>query len=320
MEKICLTEHIHQDGGDLLRTKFEVVQATSAAEADVIAQAQGCAGILVRSAKITDAVMAGVPTLRVVAKHGIGVDNIDVAAATRRGILVVNAPLSNVNAVAEHTVALILAAARQLVLLDRLTRDGGFRKRDQYVTCELEGKTVGLLGLGRISSLVAKKLSAFGVRLLASDPYLTPQRAEELGVELVDMDTLLKESRFLSLHTPLTPDTKGMMGKAAFEKMRPDAWLVNASRGPVVDEAALCEALRTGQIAGAALDVFEEEPPADDDPLFAMDNVILSPHNAALSDNALRAMAVDSAQGILDYLTGEKPRFPVNPDVLNRAD
>lgn len=317
MEKIFLTEHIHHDAVAMLEQAFEVVQGTSAAEADIIAQAQGCSAILIRSARITEAVMQGIPTLRAVAKHGIGVDNIDVEAATRRGILVVNAPFANVNAVAEHTLAMILTAAKLIVPLDRMTREGGFKKRTQFVTCELAGKTVGLVGLGRISSLVAQKLKGFDVRLLAFDPYLSAERAAELGVTLVDLDTLLRESHFVSLHTPLTADTKGLIGAAALEKMRPDAWLVNVSRGPVVDEAALCAALCAGQIAGAALDVFEQEPPADDNPLFAMDNVVLSPHNAALSDNALRAMAMDSAQGLYDYLSGKTPRFPVNRDVLN---
>ncbi len=317
MERIFLTEHIHPDAVEMLQQNFEVVQGTSTAEADIIAQAQGCSAILIRSARITEAVMEGIPTLKAVAKHGIGVDNIDVAAATRRGILVVNAPFSNINAVAEHTVALLLAAAKLIVPMDRMTREGGFKKRTQFVTCELAGKTVGLMGLGRIAALVAKKLSGFDVKILAYDPYVSQERAAELGVTLTDMDTVLRESRFISVHTPLTPETRGLIGKDAFAKMRKDAWLINASRGPVVDEAALIAALKSGEIGGAALDVFEQEPPADDNPLFSMDNVVLSPHNAALSDNALRAMAMDSAQGLADYLMGKRPQFPVNPDVLH---
>lgn len=316
MERIFLTEQIHSDAVAMLKEHFEVVQGTSVAEEDIIAQAQGCSAILIRSAKITAKVMDRIPTLKVVAKHGIGVDNIDVQYAAGRGILVVNAPFSNINAVAEHTVALLLAASKQLVSMDRMTHAGGFKKRTQFVTCELAGKTVGLLGLGRISSLVAKKLSGFDVKILAYDPYVTRERAAELGVTLADMDTVLKESRFVSVHTPLTPETRGLVGKEALAKMRGDAWLINASRGPVVDESALVEALKSREIAGAALDVFEQEPPADDNPLFTMDNVILSPHNAALSDNALRAMAMDSAQGITDYLLGRRPRFPVNAEVL----
>lgn len=316
MNKVFLTERIHEDAVWMLGKHAEVIQGTDIAPEEIIRQAQGCDGVLVRSAHITKEIMDGVPTLRVIAKHGIGVDNIDVEAATERGILVVNAPFANVNAVAEHGLMMILAAAKMLVPLDRMTRQGGFQKRNQYITTELSGKTVGLVGLGRISSLLAQKLAGLSVNLIAFDPFVSKERAIELGVELCSMDALLERSDFISLHTPLTPETKHLISTPQLLKMKNSAWLVNVSRGPVVDEAALVQALRAGTIAGAALDVFEEEPPKDDNPLFALENVILSPHNAALSDKAMLSMATDSARGIIDYLEGRRPSFPVNPSVL----
>ncbi|MFQ6830733.1 hydroxyacid dehydrogenase [Butyricicoccus pullicaecorum] len=316
--KIFLTEKIHADAVAMMGEHVTVVQGTSVDPDEIVRQAQDCDAILVRSARITAEMMDKLPKLRAVAKHGIGVDNIDVKGATERGILVVNVPFANVNAVAEHGLALLMAASKFIPQLDRMTREGGFARRNEFVTTELAGKTIGLVGLGRISSLLAKKLSGFSVRILASDPFVTEERAKELGVELVDLDTVLAESDFVSLHTPLLDSTRHMMGREQFAKMKKTAWLINVSRGPVVDEEALIEALKAKEIAGAALDVFEQEPPAADNALFALDNVVLSPHNAALSDNALRAMAMDSAQGLVDYLEGRRPEFPVNREVLEK--
>lgn len=302
----------------MLGKHFEVVQGTDTAADEIVRQAAECEGMLIRSAHITAEMMDQMPALKVIAKHGIGVDNIDVEAATKRGILVVNAPFANVNAVAEHGLAMILTAAKLIVPLDRMTREGGFKKRNQYTTVELSGKTIGLVGLGRISTLLAKKLSSLSVNILAYDPFVSEERAQELGVELCKLDALLERSDFVSLHTPLTPDTKHLIGARQLSMMKKSAWLVNVSRGPVVDEAALVTALQNHTIAGAALDVFEEEPPADDNALFALDNVVISPHNAALSDNALLAMAMDSGSGIVDYLEGRTPKYPVNPSVLDK--
>ncbi len=316
-QKVYICEPIHPAATDMLKEHFEVIQGRNVNK--LAEEAQGCAAILVRVAQVTAEIMDAVPTLRVIAKHGVGVDNIDVAAATERGILVVNAPLSNINAVAEHTVTLMLAASKRLVPLDIATRKGAFAKRNRYVLTELRGKTVGLVGLGKIARLVAKKLSAFDVKLIGSDPFVTKEAAAGFGVELLPMEKVLGQADIVSLHTPLTEETRKLINAERLALMKPTTILINASRGPVVDEQALFRALTDGKLAGAALDVFDPEPPVKENPLFALDNVVVSPHNAALTDVALLAMAMDSAGGIRDHLLGEAPAYPVNPQVLEAS-
>lgn len=316
MEKVFLTEHIHPDAVAYLRENFEVIQGTSTDRSEIIRQAQGCSAILIRSAKITEEIMDAIPTLKVVAKHGMGVDNIAVEHATEKGILVVNAPYSNLNAVAEHIVMLLLALAKRTVRMDKLTRNGGFSERNTYKTVELKDSTVGIIGLGKISRMVVKKLSGFEMNILASDPYVKQEDVGDLPVTMVPAEEVYAKSDFVIVHTSLFPSTFHLVGAEQFRAMKPTAFIINAARGPVIDEAAMIAALRSGEIAGAGLDVFEQEPPADDNPLFSMDNVVVSPHNAALSDGALRAMAMDSARGITEYLTGRPVTYPVNREVL----
>ena len=326
MEKVFLTEHIHPDAVAYLRENFEVVQGTSTESGEIIRQAQGCSAILIRSAKITAEIMDAIPTLKVVAKHGMGVDNIAVDHATEKGILVVNAPYSNLNAVAEHIVMLLLALSKRTVQMDQLTRAGQFKERNTYKTIELKGATVGIIGMGKISRLVVKKLSGFEMNILATDPYVKQADVEGLGITMATPEELYAKSDFVIVHTSLFPSTFHLVGAEQFKAMKNTAFIINAARGAVIDEAAMIEALKSGEIAGAglnhdrlagaALDVFEQEPPADDNPLFSMENVIVSPHNAALSNGALRAMAMDSAQGITEYLTGKPVTYPVNKEVL----
>ena len=318
MEKVFLTEHIHPDAVAYLRENFEVVQGTSTESDEIIRQAQGCSAILIRSAKITAEIMDAIPTLKVVAKHGMGVDNIDVAHATEKGILVVNAPYSNMNAVAEHIVTLLLALSKRLVRMDRLTREGQFAQRNTYKTTELKNATVGIIGMGKISRLVVKKLSGFDMNIIASDPFVKQEDVGELPVTMVSSEEVYRTADFVIVHTSLFPSTFHLVSAEQFQMMKPTAYIINAARGPIIDEAAMIEALKTGGIAGAGLDVFEQEPPAPDNPLFKMDNVIVSPHNAALSDGALRAMAMDSALGITEYLTGKSVSYPVNGEVLKK--
>lgn len=318
MEKVFLTEHIHDDAVAYLKERFQVVQGTSTETAEIIRQAQGCAGILIRSAKITAEIMDAIPNLKIIAKHGMGVDNIDVAHATEKGIQVVNAPYSNMNAVAEHIVTLLLALSKRIVRMDKLTRQGQFAQRNTYKTTELKDATVGIIGLGKISRLAVKKLSGFEMHIIASDPFVKQKDVGDLPVTMVSADEVYRTADFVIVHTSLFPSTFHLVGAQQFRMMKPTAYLINAARGPIIDEAALVKALDAGEIAGAGLDVFEQEPPAQDNPLFAMDNVIVSPHNAALSDGALRAMAMDSALGIAEYLTGKPVTYPVNRAVLER--
>lgn len=314
MEKIFITEKIHKNAITLLQQHFEVIQGNGTGEKDIISQAQGCVGILVRSAEITTAVMKGITSLKIIAKHGIGVDNIDVQAATERKILVINTPYANTNAVAEHTLAMIFVAAKRIVCMDKVTRQGDFALRNQYTNIEIKGKTVGLIGFGRISKLLAKKMSGMEVNILVYDPFLASRN--EVNIHMTDLDDLLSRSDFISLHLPLTEETQKMINTEALAKMKKTAFLINTARGPIVDEQALYLALKSNNIAGAMLDVYSKEPPDKSNPLFEFNNVIFSPHNAALTEEALLAMSMDSAQGIVDYLAGLKPQYPVNTNVI----
>lgn len=313
MKKIYLCEQIHKDGLLRLAENFEVVRGADIN--NIKADESDCEGMIVRVAKVTMNVLDAFPNMKVIAKHGVGVDTIDVESATERGILVINAPLANIHAVAEHTVALILALSKKLVMLDRMTRCGGFKKRNQYVLTELRGKTLGFIGYGRIAKLVRKKLSGFEMNFAAYDPFIKDDVDGQ--VKMLTLDRLLAESDIISLHIPLTDETRHIINADAFAQMKRSAFLINASRGGNVDQSALFDALSSNTIAGAALDVFENEPPADDLPLWKLDNIIVSPHNAALSDSALRAMAIDCADGITDYLVrGVRPVHAVNPQVI----
>lgn len=313
-QKVYVSEPIHPDAISLLQRNFEVIQGRDLR--NLAEEAQGCSGILIRSAKITAEIMDAVPSLKVIAKHGMGVDNIDMEHATQKGILVVNAPFSNLNAVAEHIVMLLLSLSKRVVRMDKLTRCGGFAERNTYKTIELKGSTVGIIGLGKISRMVVKKLSGFELHIIASDPFVRQEDVGDLPVTMVAAEEVYARSDFVIVHTSLFPSTYHLVGAEQFRLMKPSAFIINAARGPVIDEAAMIEALRAGEIAGAGLDVFDQEPPAPDNPLFSMENVILSPHNAALSDGALWAMAMDSASGIVDYLEGRMPKYPCNPAVL----
>lgn len=316
MEKVFLTERIHEDAVAYLQENFEVVQGTSTEADEIIRQAQGCSAILIRSAKITAEIMDAIPTLKVVAKHGMGVDNIDVEHATKKGILVVNAPFSNLNAVAEHIVMLLIGLSKRVVRMDKLLRAGQYAQRNTYKTIELKGSTVGIIGMGKISRLVVKKLAGFEMNMIASDPYVTQEDVADLPVTMVSAEEVYTQSDFVIIHTSLFPSTYHLVGAEQFKMMKPTAYMINAARGAVIDEAAMIRALQSGEIAGAGLDVFEQEPPEADNPLFAMEQVVLSPHNAALSDGALRAMAMDSAQGVMEYLTGQPVTYPVNKEIL----
>lgn len=317
MRKVLVTEPIHEEGIKLLKEEVEIVMGESVSPQLLTKQANDCSGILIRSAKISGEMMRNLPKLKVIAKHGIGVDNIDVKTASELGILVVNAPESNINAVAEHTLGMILLLSKNFVELNKKVRSGQFDMRNKIVNMELKGKTVGLIGFGKIARLLAKKLRALDVNLIVYDPYVNPIEAEKMGSELTkNIDEVLMCADFVSVHVPLNESTRGLMGKEQFNKMKKDAYFINAARGAIVKEKDLFEALKERRIKGAAIDVFEQEPPDNNNPLFQLENILLSPHNAALTDEALVAMATQSAQGILDYFNNKRPKYVVNPQVL----
>lgn len=239
-------------------------------------------------------------------------DNIDIEAATERGIYVTNTPEANANSVAEHVMALILSLSKNLSLADKELRSGNFAIRNQLFGMDLEGKTLGIIGLGRIGRILAKKASkGFDMKVIGYDPYVTASMNSELEIA-TDLEWVFRNSDVISLHLPLTKTTKGIIGCREFSWMKPSAYFVNASRGGVVKEADLVNALQAGEIAGAGIDVFEVEPPDKWNPLFKLDNVIVSPHNAALTKEGSIRMAVHAAMQVEQVLSGVKPNWAVN--------
>ncbi len=270
--------------------------------------------------KLTPEVLDGAPRLRVMGRPGIGVDNIDLAAAMERGICVVNTPDAPTEPVAEKVVGWILMLAHRLREADRVARGAGWSERGTLRGHDLAGKTLGLIGMGRVGGRVAQICStAFRMRVLAYDPYVNPARAYLLGIEPVSsLDELLPAADFISLHCPLSDETHGMLGERELQRMKPTAYLVNAARAPIVREAALLRALREGWIAGAAIDVFPSEPPPPDHPLLALDNAILSPHIASFTHEGVLRMSMGCAEQVLMVLRGERPPNLVNPEVWEK--
>ncbi|MGH7321648.1 MAG: phosphoglycerate dehydrogenase [Candidatus Rokuibacteriota bacterium] len=269
------------------------------------------AGLIVRSAsKITAEVIEGAAALEVIGRAGVGLDNVDVDAASRRGIVCMNTPGGNTIAAAEHTLAMLLAMARKLPQAHAHLK-GGKWERGRFLGTEVYRKTLGVIGLGRIGTEVARRAQGFAMIVIAYDPYLTAEVAQRLGVELVDLDTLYRRADFITVHVPLTKDTRGLIGAAEFAKMRDGVRLVNCARGGIIDEAALAVAVETGKAAGAALDVFEREPPWGS-PLLAEESVIVTPHLGASTEEAQAAVAVAIAQQVADFLVRGIVRNAVN--------
>lgn len=317
-QKILIVQAIHERGVRVFDERFEVRVASDPSVATVIKEIRGVAGVIVRMAPFTREIIEAADGLKVIGRHGVGVDNIDLQAATEKGIVVVNTPNANATSVAEHTLTAIGALAKRMVVYDRATREGRWELRNSYRAVDLDGKILGLIGIGRIGSMVARRAAAaYNMKVIAFDPYVKPEAARELGLTLcARMDDLLGQADVISLHTPLTPETKGLMTAAKLRLMKPTAFLLNFSRGEVVDETALCEALKSGVIAGAAIDVYDPEPPLKENPLFELDNILLSPHSAALTEECVIRMATGAAEGVVDVLSGRRPQFVVNPEVF----
>jgi D-3-phosphoglycerate dehydrogenase len=312
--KIIVADKISERGFALLReTGWEVVSPAAGSLASEIADADG---LIVRSAtKVTPELIESAPKLRVIGRAGVGVDNIDVEAATHHGILVMNTPGGNAVSVAEHTFALMLAMARSVPQSNAAIHAGRWEKSGASGT-ELRGKTLGLVGLGRVGTEVARRANALEMTILGHDPYVTPAAARELEVELVTLDELLKRSDVISLHTSLSPATEKMFDAAAFAKMKRGARLINCARGELIDEAALADALKSGQLAGAAVDTFAEEPPKNS-PLIGLANLIATPHIAGSTAEAQEEVGTAVAQQVRDYLADGVIRNAVNMPALS---
>jgi len=267
--------------------------------------------LLVRSATTVDAeVFDAAPKLKIVARAGVGLDNVDVDAATERGVLVVNAPTSNIHSAAEHALALLLSAARQIPAADASLREHAW-KRSSFSGTEIFGKTVGVVGLGRIGQLVAQRLAAFEAHIVAYDPYVSPARAAQLGIELLPLDELLTRADFISVHLPKTPETAGLIDKDALAKTKPGVVIVNAARGGLIDEAALFDAVSSGHVRAAGIDVFSKEP-CTDSPLFGLPQVVVTPHLGASTEEAQDRAGTDVAASVKLALAGE-----FVPDAVN---
>jgi D-3-phosphoglycerate dehydrogenase len=313
--KVLITEKLAESAVELLREEFEVDALLGLSPEELLERIGDYDGLIVRSATMVSAeVIERAENLKAIGRAGIGVDNIDVEAATKRGILVANAPASNTVAAAEHTLALMLAAARRIPAADTSLR-GGEWNRSAFKGVEVSNKTLGLVGLGHVGTIVARGAVGMGMRVLAYDPYVSEDRMRSMNVESAEsLDEIFEHSDFVSLHVPRTPQTAGMVDAGALEKMKPTAYLINVARGGIVDETALYNALKEGTIAGAALDVFQKEPTTDS-PLFALPNVVVTPHLGASTAEAQDRAGVTAAEQVASALRGAVPMHAINAPV-----
>ena len=315
---VVLADPIHEQGIAILEQIATVRQANQDG-LPLADQLRDVHAIVTRLTKVTPELIDAAPSLRAISRHGVGVDSVDVTYATSRGIPVLYTPAANAESVAEHTLGMMLAVSKMILLGDRAQRNGDFQSRTRLIGFELYGKTLGIVGAGRVGSRVARMCrAALDMHVIAYDPFLSADDARLRGVELVpDLSILLQEADYVSLHAPLTPETQALIGPRELNLMKPTAILVNCARGGIVDEEALATALLEGQIAGAAVDVWQQEPPPQDHPLFALENVIVSPHMAAHTEEAMNRMATTLALDITRVLQGERPHFCVNPRVFS---
>ena len=308
---VLIAEELSPATIEALGPDFEVAHVDGTDRAALLAAVATADALLVRSATQVDAeVFSATTQLKVVARAGVGLDNVDVKAATQAGVMVVNAPTSNIVSAAELAVGLLLASARNIAPANSSLKNGEW-KRSKYTGVEVADKVVGIVGLGRIGTLVAQRLSAFGVRLIAFDPYVQPARAAQIGARMVTLEELLRESDFITVHLPKTPETANLINADRLRLVKPTVHIINAARGGIVDEAALFDALKEGRVGGAGLDVFAKEP-CTDSPLFTLENVVATPHLGASTDEAQEKAGIAVAKSVRLALAGE-----LVPDAVN---
>lgn len=312
---IWIVDPIHPVGADRLAAAYEVItpeQGTADPRIEKVTH------IVIRTTELAEALIAGMPDLKAIVKHGAGVDNIPIPFASSRGVMVANTPGgNNSTAVAEGAVALILALLRRVREMDAVVRGGRWNERWTTRLGDLTQAKVGLIGFGRIARYTAKICGAgFGAELAAYDPMLDPADISAVGVTPMALDDLLAWADVISIHVPLTDGTRGLIGAAELARMHSSAVIVNCSRGGIIDERALAEALKNGAIGGAGIDVFEAEPPSADNPLFALPNIVLSPHVAGVTESGMKGMALACVDAIEAIVTGERPANLLNPEVL----
>ena len=311
MPKVLITDNVASEGIDLLKKRVPVDIKRGLSPDELIATIPDYDALVVRSeTRVTEPVIVAGNNLKVVARAGIGVDNIDLDAATRAGVAVVNAPIGNTVAAAEHTMALMLALARNVPQAYASMKKGQWQ-RSAFMGIEVRNKTLGIIGLGRVGSEVARRAASFGMRLIAFDPFVAPDFAARLGVAVMSLDELLPQADFITLHTPLTPGTVNLISGPQLALMKPGARLINVARGELVDEAALLEALENERLGGVALDVFTNEPPGDL-PLLKHPRLVATPHLGASTEEAQREVAIEAAEQVLAILDGQPARNTVN--------
>ena len=314
--RVLVSDSVAKNGVDYLRQHAEVDVKTGMKPEELLRVIPEYDALVVRSeTKVTAQVIEAGTRLRVIGRAGVGVDNIDVPAATRRGIVVVNAPTGNNVAAAEHTIALMLSVARHVPQACASVKSGVWQ-RSKFTGVELRGKTLGIVGLGKIGTEVARRAQGLEMRVIAYDPYLSLEHAQRLGVEAVQLDGLLERADFVTFHVPMTTQTRGMIGIEQLRRMKPTARLVNCARGGIVDENALLEALDQGLIAGAALDVFTQEPLPADHPLLRHEKLVLTPHLGGSTVEAQEGVALDVAEQVVAVLSGQPARYAVNAPVI----
>ena len=312
--RVLIPQDVAQPGKDYLRERgYEIKMGSGITPEAIAADVVDCDAILARTAPYTAKVFEAGKKLKVISRHGVGYDNIDVARATELGIWVTFAPESLSNTVAEHVIGCTLTLARNFMQLDREMRAGNWGIRDKLLGTDLAGKALGIVGLGRIGRRVAQKASqGLDMKVIGYDPFLKQEQVAEFATPVMSMDDVFSVADFVTLHIPGGPSNRGVIGKKQFALMKKTAFFINASRGDVVAEADLLEALRNGSIAGAAIDVYEKEPPQKDNPLMSLSNVLLTPHNASQTRECMIRMALHAAQGIDEVLSGKRPTWPVN--------
>ena len=313
--RILIADPVAPEGIEMLRTAGDVDVNTGLAADTLVGIIGNYDALVVRSeTKVTRPVIEAATRMQVIGRAGVGVDNIDLDAATERGVIVVNAPQGNTIAAAEHTLALLMALARHVPQADASMRSGKWDRKN-YLGTEIRGKTLGIVGLGKIGSEVARRAVAMEMRVLAHDPFVPAERVRALGVESVDFEQLIMLSDFITVHPPLTASTQGMIGEAEMARMKDGIRLINVARGGIIDEAALVAAVASGKVAGAAIDVFTAEPPRDN-PLIGDPRIIVTPHLGASTAEAQERVAVDVAEQIVEVLAGKPARYAVNAPML----
>lgn len=317
--KVVITEPIDNSGIEILKREVEVIYLPQLPERTLLDSIGEAHALVVRLVKVSQDLIEQTKNLLVIAKHGVGYDNIDVEAATQKRILVVSTPEANMESVAEHNLGLMLSLSKKICTSDRVLRENRFERQEDYIGVELKDKKLGIIGLGKVGSETAFKCkAAFNMDIIVYDPYVPKQKTDKLGyTKTEELGDLLRESDYVVVCVPLTKATQGLIAARELDLMKASAFLINSSRGRIINEAALYDHLVKGKIAGAALDVFTHEPPSPDHPLLSLDNFIATPHTGGVTAEAMRRMATTLAEDILRVFQGQKPRYPVNPQVYS---